>query len=142
MLFIEKGLKLLRPEGRMLIVLPQGILSGQSNGRVRDLIHSQAEIRAIVSLPTHTFVQSGVPTVNTCVLYVQKFTDEKKQLYDARTGGLSDLEIRHLLRTDPDFDYPIFMGTAEFIGYEPSGRMIVSSGEKTDLDLIYEDFMN
>jgi type I restriction enzyme M protein len=141
-LFIEKGLNLLRPEGRMLIVLPQGILSGQSNDRVRDLIHSQAEIRAIVSLPTHTFVQSGVPTVNTCVLYVQKFTDEKKQLYDAKVAGLSETEIRHMLRTDPDFDYPMFMGTAEFIGYEPSGRMIVAPGEKTDLDLLYEDFMN
>lgn len=141
-LFIEKGLKLLRPEGRMLIVLPQGILSGESNSRVRDLIHSQAEIRAIVSLPTHTFVQSGVPTVNTCVLYVQKFTDEKKQLYDAKVAGLSDVEIRRLLRTDPDFDYPIFMGTAEFIGYEPSGRMIVAPSEKTDLDWLYEDFTN
>ena len=141
-LFIEKGLKLLRPEGRMLIVLPQGILSGQSNSRVRDLIHSQAEIRAIVSLPTHTFVQSGVPTVNTSVLYVQKFTDEKRQLYDTKTAGLSTAEIRQLLRSDPRFNYPIFMGTAEFIGYEPSGRMIVAPGEKTDLDLLYEDFMN
>jgi hypothetical protein len=32
------------------------------------------------------------------------------------------------------------MGTAEFIGYEPSGRSIVEPGEKTDLDLLLEDF--
>jgi type I restriction enzyme M protein len=141
-LFIEKGLKLLRPEGRMLIVLPQGILSGQSNSRVRDLIHSESEIRAIVSLPTHTFVQSGVPTVNTCVLYVQKFTEEKKQLYNAKAAGLSDVESRSMLRTDPDFDYSIFMGTAEYVGYEPSGRMIAKPDEKTDLDLLCDDFIN
>ena len=34
------------------------------------------------------------------------------------------------------------MGTAEFIGYEPSGRMIIEPGEKTDLDLLLEDFAN
>lgn len=141
-LFIEKGLKLLRPEGKMLIVLPQGMMSGQLNQRVRSFIHSQAEIRAIVSLPTHAFVQSGVPTVNTCILYLQKFTKQKKELYDSRTADMEPDAVREFLRTDPDFDYPIFMGTAEFIGYEPSGRMIVGAGEKTDLDLLLEDFAN
>lgn len=141
-LFIEKGLKLLRPEGKMLIVLPQGILSGQSNERVRRFIHSQAEIRAIISLPTHTFVQSGVPTVNTCILYLQKFTKQKKELYDSSTSNMKTDEVGDFLRTDPEFNYPIFMGTAEFIGYEPSGRMIIEDGEKTDLDLLLEDFSN
>jgi len=141
-LFLEKGIKLLRPEGKMLIVLPQGLLSGSSNGRVRDYLHSEAEIRAIVSLPTHTFVQSGVPTVNTCILYLQKFTKEKKRLYDAKTAGLTVEDVRKLIRTDSDFNYPIFMGTAEFIGYEPSGRMIASPAEKTDLDLLLDDFSN
>ncbi len=141
-LFLEKGIKLLRPEGRMLIVIPQGLISGQGNRRVRDFIHSEAEIRAIISLPTHTFVQSGVPTVNTCILYVQKFTKEKKRLYDEKTKNLNVMAIYNIIRTDPDFNYPIFMGTAEFIGYEPSGRMIVGPEEETDLDLLAEDFRN
>lgn len=139
-LFIEKGLKLLRPEGKMLIVLPQGLMSSESNGRVRDFIHSEAEIRAIVSLPTHTFSQSGVPTVNTCVVYLQKFTNEKKSLYTTKADGKSQADVRKMLRSDPDFDYPIFMGSAEYVGYEPSGRMIAKPGEKTDLDLLLEDF--
>jgi type I restriction enzyme M protein len=141
-LFLEKGLKLLRPEGKMLIVLPQGLMSTQRNSRVRDFIHSQAEIRAIISLPTYTFVQSGVATVNACILYVQKFTRDKKELYDAKTRGKKIEEIRRLLRADLDFDYPIFMGIAEYLGYEPSGRMIVDKDEKTDLDLLLEDFVN
>ncbi len=45
--------------------------------------------------------------------------------------------MRELLRTDPDFDYPIFMGTAEYNGYEPSGRMIAEPGEKTDLAVLW-----
>lgn len=139
-LFLEKGLRLLRPEGKMLIVLPQGLLSTSTNDRVRDFIHAEAEIRAIISLPSHTFVQSGVATVNACILYVQKFTTDKKELYDAKTRGHSTDEIRQMLRTDPDFDYPIFMGIAEYLGYEPSGRMIKEPGEKTDLDLLLDDF--
>lgn len=139
-LFLEKGVKLLRPEGKMLIVLPQGLMSGLSNARVRDYLHSEVEIRAIVSMPTHTFVQSGVATVNTCVVYVQKYTKAKKQLYDEKMAGLTQEDKRKLLRVDPDFDYPIFMGTAEFIGYEPSGRMIVAPGEETDLDILLRDF--
>ncbi len=141
-LFLEKGIKLLRPQGRMLIVIPQGIFSNESYNYVRDFLHSEAEIRAIVSLPTHTFVQSGVQTVKTCVLYVQKFTEEKKMLYDERASGKSVEEIRNMIRVDPEFDYPIFMGTSEFIGYEPSGRSIVKRGEKTDLDLLLEDYAN
>jgi type I restriction enzyme M protein len=73
---------------------------------------------------------------------VQKFTAEKKELYDAKTRMLGVEQVRILLREDPEFDYDIFMGTAEFIGYEPSGRMIVADGEKTDLDLLLEDYAN
>lgn len=139
-LFLEKGVKLLRPQGKMLIVIPQGILSNESYDYVRDYLHSEVEIRSIVSLPTHTFVQSGVQTVKTCVLYVQKFTEEKKRLYDEKTKGKTEEEIRNTLRTDSDFDYPIFMGSAEFIGYEPSGRSILEKGERSDLDLLFEDY--
>ena len=141
-LFLEKGLRLLRPEGRMLIVLPQGIFQTISDQRVRDYLHSECEIRAIISLPTHTFVQSGVQTVNACVVYLQKFTEEKKALYDKKAKCLSQKDIRLMLQTDPDFDYTIFMGTAEFIGFEPSGRSIVKPGEKTDLELLLSDFEN
>ena len=139
-LFIEKGLKLLRPEGKMLIVLPQGLLSSTNNQRVRDFIHSEAEIRGIISLPRHTFTPSGVAMVNAVVLYLQKFTAEKRRAYDARTLGLAPERVRNLIRTDPEFDYPIFMGIAENIGYEPSGHVTVKPGEKTDLDFLLDDF--
>lgn len=34
------------------------------------------------------------------------------------------------------------MGTSEFIWYEPNWRSIVEKWEKTDLDLLYEDYQN
>ncbi len=139
-LFVEKGLKLLRPEGKMLIVLPEGLMSGSTTEAMRDYIHNEAEIRAIVSLPDHAFVQSGVPTVNTIVLYLQKFTSEKKELLDKKSFGLTNEQVRKMIKADSDFNYQIFMGTAEFIGYEPSGRMIIEPGDKTDLELLLKDF--
>jgi len=139
-LFLEKGLKLLQPQGRMLIILPQGILSNKSYTYVRDYIHSQAEIKAIISLPTHCFVQSGVQTVKTCILYLQKFTADKRKLFDEKTRNLKPEQIRNYIRLDNDFDYRIFFGSAEFVGFEPSGRSIVKPREKTDLDLLLEDF--
>ena len=140
-LFIEKGLKLLRPEGKMLIVLPQGLLSNTNDARVRNFIHSEAEIRAIVSLPRHTFSPSGVPMVNTCAVYLQKFSEEKKAALSAKLKAAPDFDIGALLKSDSEFDYPIFMGIAEDIGYEPSGRVTVKSGQLTDLDLILRDFL-
>ncbi|TAE02872.1 MAG: hypothetical protein EAZ97_02150 [Bacteroidetes bacterium] len=139
-LFLEKGIKLLRPEGKMLIVLPLGILSNESYQYVRDYLHSEAEIRAVIELPTHTFVQSGVPTIKTCVLYVQKYTAEKAEIYSKETNGMKPEEVRNFLKNSEEFNYPIFMGTAEFVGFEPSGRSILRENEQTDLDLLLADF--
>ena len=126
----------------MLIVLPQGLLSNINDARVRDYIHSEAEIRAIISLPPHTFTPSGVPMVNTCIVYLQKFTEEKRRLYKEKIAGLSEEEVRTLVRADPEFDYPVFMGIAENIGYEPSGRATVKPGDDTDLDLLIKDYFD
>ena len=61
-------------------------------------------------------------------------------LYDKRMWSIPKKDVGKVLRSDPDFDYPIFMASAEFVGYEPSGRPIVEDDEQTDLDLILDDF--
>lgn len=125
----------------MLIVLPQGILSNSNDARVRDFIHREAEIRAIISLPRHTFSPSGVPMVNTCVVLMQKHSEEKKAdinkaLEAGRVASASGLKGM------ADFDYPIFMGIVENVGYDPSGRVTARKGQKTDLDLVLDDFFD
>lgn len=138
-LFIERGINLLKPEGRMLIVLPEGILSNSEDLKTREYILRNAHIKAIIELPTHTFVQSGVDTINTVVLYVEKYTTELKN------------EIAKLMTNDPmknisiiknKLDYNIFMASAENVGFEPNGRVFVNHGEKTDLDIILEKYKN
>lgn len=138
-LFLEKGIKLLKPEGKMLIVIPSGILSNESYQYVRDYLHSEAEIRAVIELPTHTFVQSGVPTIKTSILYLQKFTTEKKFKYNETFKNSKNVSVD--LKGNKDYDYPIFMGSAELVGFEPNGRAITNI-EFTDLDLLLHDFRN
>jgi type I restriction enzyme M protein len=138
-LFIERGLRLLRPQGKMLIVLPLGILTNPSYKHVREYIHKNSEIKAVITLPTHTFVQSGVDTIKTCILFLEKFTEEKSIQVKK---FLEKQNIDGLLKSK-DFNYKIFMGKSEFVGFEPSGRIVdLAEGEETDLDRLYKDFFN
>lgn len=58
-LFIEQTLKMLRPGGRLAIVLPNGQLENQSLTYVRNFILNYAHIDAIIRLPQETFIPSG-----------------------------------------------------------------------------------
>ncbi|RME89608.1 MAG: restriction endonuclease subunit M/S, partial [Anaerolineae bacterium] len=58
-LFIEKSLRLLRPGGRMAIVLPDGLLQNISSTYLRFWIRSQARILAVVSIPQEAFIPYG-----------------------------------------------------------------------------------
>jgi type I restriction enzyme M protein len=70
-LFIEKCLKLLRPGGRMAIVLPDGLLQNVSNSHVRFWIRSQAKVLGVVSIPQEAFVPYGAG-IKTSLLLLQK----------------------------------------------------------------------
>ena len=70
-LFIEKCLKLLRPSGRMAIVLPDGLLQNVSNSHIRFWIRSQAKVVGVVSIPQEAFVPYGTG-IKTSLLLLQK----------------------------------------------------------------------
>jgi type I restriction enzyme M protein len=53
-LFIERCLALLKPGGRMGIVLPEGIFNNPSLAYVREYVENLAFIRAVISLPQET----------------------------------------------------------------------------------------
>ncbi len=59
----------------MFIIIPEGIISNPTYNYIRDYIMQNADIKAIVSPPTHTFVQSGVKTIKTIILYIEKFIE-------------------------------------------------------------------
>lgn len=82
-LFIDRCLQLLKPGGRLLIVLPDGILCNSGDRYVREylmgkkdeetsqFIGGKAVVKGVVSLPPVTFRLSGAGA-KTSYLYIQK----------------------------------------------------------------------
>ncbi|MBM2815791.1 MAG: methylase [Ignavibacteria bacterium] len=97
-LFIERCFDFLRDDGRMAIVLPDGILTNSSLQYVRDFIMENTEILAVVSLPQIAFAHFGAG-VKSSLLFLRK---------KAKNETLGN--------------YRIFMAIAERIGYDATGR--------------------
>ena len=79
-LFLERCLRLLRPGGRMGIVLPEGVMNNGNMEKVRQFVEDRAKILLIVSLPKSVFVKSGAD-VKTSILFLRKFTDSEHDTY-------------------------------------------------------------
>jgi type I restriction enzyme M protein len=130
-LFIERSLDVLRPGGRMAIVLPQGVLNNTNMQYVREFLFDKARILAVVGLHGNTFKpHTGTKT---SVLFLQKW------------GGEAGKSLN---------DYPIFMAVSKRAGKDNSGDYVYkkdksgkyahdSRGKKVldhDLDEIAEEF--
>lgn len=94
-LFIERCLDLLKPGGRLAIVLPEGIFNNPSLTYVREFTEDRAFLRAVVSLPQETFVSSGA-SVKCSLLFLQKFTEEEQQQFDETYAtAKAEIEARY-----------------------------------------------
>ena len=94
-LFRERCLALLKPGGRLGIVLPEGIFNNPSLAYVREFCENRAFIRAVVSLPQETFFSSGA-SVKASLLFMQKFTAKEQADFDAKHAKAhAEVEARH-----------------------------------------------
>jgi type I restriction enzyme M protein len=94
-LFIERCLALLKPGGRLGIVLPEGIFNNPSLAYVREFCENRAFIRAVVSLPQETFSSSGA-SVKASLLFLQKFTDDEQADFDTKNAAArAEIEANH-----------------------------------------------
>lgn len=129
-LFIERSLDLIKPGGRMAIVLPQGVLNNTNMEYVRNYLLDKARILAVVGLHGNTFKpHTGTKT---SVLFLKKWgVDEKIPQ-----------------------DYPIFMAVSKKAGKDnsgeyvykknPDGTVTYDSGKRIldhDLNEIAEEFL-
>ncbi|MEA1956304.1 MAG: N-6 DNA methylase [Campylobacterota bacterium] len=76
-LFIERCLQLLKQNGKLAIVLPNGILENMSLSYVRYYLKQYTNIMAIIKLPEDTFIPYGTG-VKTSLLFLEKDNDIKK----------------------------------------------------------------
>ena len=75
-LFIERCLNLLKPGGRMGIVLPEGVLNNTNLQKVRDFVENKAKILLIVSIPQDVFIASGA-TVKPSLVFLKKYDEDE-----------------------------------------------------------------
>ena len=80
-LFIERCLRLLKPGGRLGIVLPEGVLNNPQLQSVRELFEGMAKIILITSIPQDVFMASGA-TVKPSLMFFKKFTTEEVVQYE------------------------------------------------------------
>jgi type I restriction enzyme M protein len=127
-LFIDRNIQLLKPGGRLLIVVPDGILCNSGDAYVRDYIMGvkddstgefmggKAIVKAVVSLPERAFSMAGTDA-KTSFIYIQK----KLHVTD-RQG-------------------PIFFALAEHVGYIKRGKNEVPDPDGNDLVEIAQQYI-
>lgn len=117
-LFLELCIRLLKPGGRMAIVLPDGILNnaGKDYIAIRDFIRRECIVRAVVSLPEGTFIPYG-SGVKASILFIQKRKSREEE-----QGG-------------------IFMAIARYIGYDTHTQRYKQIPEN-DLPIILYSYKN
>ena len=110
-LFLERCIQLARSKGKIAIIVPDRILTNVSMNYVRKYLRENAEIQAIISLPTIPFAPYS--SMKTSVLLLEKKSIPGKDVHD----------------------YQVFMAIADNIGYEKTGKP-----GKNDLFLILEKY--
>ena len=122
-LFVERCLQLLKPGGRLAIVLPDSILSNPGLAFIRRWILKKARVIASVDLPQVTF--EPYTGTQTSVLLLQKKSREE-MLIEHESGKLRD--------------YEIFMTTPEAVGHDRRGEVHYLRTPEGEL-IEYEDIV-
>jgi type I restriction enzyme M protein len=83
-LFIERSLSLVRPGGRVGIVVPESLISGRNYRHVVAWIRQRARLRAIIGMPEALFKTSGKGGTHTktCLLLLERWQERKAQKYN------------------------------------------------------------
>ena len=123
-LFVEQCLNLLKENGKMAIVLPNGHFENPSLNYLRQFIKTNAKILGIVTLPQETFIPYGTG-IKTSLLFIQKKTHNfLEEDYNIFFGKITKLGYNGNKNASPTFKH------------DDNGNLIESNGQY----VIDEDF--
>ena len=131
-LFLELGLKLLKENGILFIIVPAGYVGNGNKtcSEMRDLILKNRLI-ASISLPENTFKRSGTG-VNTYLLIIQKKTISIKEPYNILISSLNNIGY-NLTKKETPLKYKIVKET---------GELVIDKHKKAILDNDLDDLHN
>ena len=120
--FLERWYQLLKPKGRLGVVLPESFFSVEDDSKGRVFLYKHFNIKFIVSLPNFAFLPH-TPT-NTSLLFAEKKSaDEEKNFH------------RYWEEYSTQFEVKYSKITAGF----PKAKSITSLNQKTITENIYHD---
>lgn len=114
-LFIERALDMIKPGGRLAIVLPQGVFNNTNDRYIREFIMKKARILAVIGLHGNSFKpHTGTKT---SLLVLRKWKEEELD-----EGGNPKIK-----------DYPIFFAVSKIPFKDNSGNYIFVKDENGNL---------
>lgn len=103
-LFFERYHDLLVPGGRLITVIDDGLLGGNSNAWLRDWLRERFLIRAVVSLPGDAFQRSLARVKTSLLILEKKRTSDEQQppafMYYTTAVGIDDSPRQRTLPID------------------------------------------
>jgi type I restriction enzyme M protein len=121
-LFIERCIQLLKPGGRIGIVLPDSILGSPGLGYIREWLIRNVRIIASLDLHADTFQPRN--GTQTSVLFLQKKTQEQVD-NEEKSGNMAD--------------YNIFMAMVDKIGHDKRGNPLFVHDKDGNEVLVSDD---
>lgn len=120
-LFVERCIGLLKPGGRMAIVLPDNIFGGKETENLRKLIYERCRIVGVIGIPRNAFMPHT--SVKTSLLFLKKRTTKRQSSEN------------------------IFFAISEKPGKDSRGKVLYKTDQDhswknidSDLDEIYPEF--
>lgn len=87
--FVERCLDLLKPGGRMGVVLPEGFLNTMDLQNAREYFEGRAKLVLIASIPQDVFIAAGA-TVKPSLIFLKKFTEAEETEYKRIEAKVTD----------------------------------------------------
>lgn len=142
-LMLMKCLSLLKPNGKLAIVLPDSIFSAKGiNIKLRQYLIENFTINAVIQMPAVTFAQAGTRT-KTSVLYLTNRTPEKKHKIKM---GVCD-EIGYIVKERNGVPVKILKGKNEMeelaVSYNKNNsRELILSSSPSLTQILYSELID